>query len=173
MKRREKGGREGGKGQRREVRRERRLERNLVHAGLEPSLRYLVLFCGGGGREGRREGERRGEERRQYSSTPLLVSPPRPKPSTLPKKSKDKRLTFSITQTTAPHPEYASLSTAFKRVCEIVSNKSSASRLGSQRDSAMPKSFSEAVPETTKSYLVERKEVGRGGGRVWRREGER
>lgn len=55
-------------------------------------------------------------------------------------------------QMTAPQPEYASRSTAFNSVCEMVSNRSSGSRLGSHSDSAIPNSFSDAVPDTTKSY---------------------
>lgn len=61
------------------------------------------------------------------------------------------RRTFSTIHTTAPHPEYASRSTALSSVCDTVSKRSSGSRSGSHSDSAMPKSFSDAVPETTKS----------------------
>jgi hypothetical protein len=89
-----------------------------------------------------------------------------------------------ITCTTAPQPLKASLSTAFKRVCEMVSKRSSGScfcegrvvkrvqqkspqtfrssdarpvtltRSGSHRPSATPYSLSVAVPATAKSFGV-------------------
>ena len=58
----------------------------------------------------------------------------------------------NITCTTHPQPEKASRSTAFIKVCEIVSNRSSGSRPGSQRPSATPYNFVLAVPATTKSF---------------------
>ena len=64
-----------------------------------------------------------------------------------------------ITCTIAPQPEYASLSTAFSSVWEIVSNKSSGSRSGSHSPSATPYSFELAVPATTKSFAKLRQPI--------------
>ena len=57
-------------------------------------------------------------------------------------------------RTTAPQPLNASRSTAFNSTCEIVSNRSSGSKSGSQRPSAIPYSLSAAVPATAKSLGV-------------------
>ena len=59
-----------------------------------------------------------------------------------------------MTCTMQPQPEKASRSTAFIRVWDIVSKRSSGPRSGSQRPSATPNSFSLAVPATTKSFAV-------------------
>ena len=84
--------------------------------------------------------------------------------------------------TTAPQPENASLSTAFKRVCDIVSKSSSGSyrrniprwkknrvkslkkiiirtKSGSHNPSATPNSSSLAVPATTKSFAKLRQPI--------------
>lgn len=53
--------------------------------------------------------------------------------------------------TTAPQPDMASLSTALIRACDIVSNRSSGSRLGSHSASHIPYSCSVHVPATMKS----------------------
>lgn len=60
-------------------------------------------------------------------------------------------LSFSMMYTCAPQPESASRSTALSSACEMVSKRSSGPRSGSQRPSQVPKSWSEAVPETMKS----------------------
>uniref|UniRef100_A0A0E9X9W4 Uncharacterized protein n=1 Tax=Anguilla anguilla TaxID=7936 RepID=A0A0E9X9W4_ANGAN len=59
-----------------------------------------------------------------------------------------------MTCTTTPMPDTASLSTAFSIACEMVSNRSSGSMSGSQRDSHMPYICSEQVPLTTKSSVT-------------------
>ena len=64
-----------------------------------------------------------------------------------------------ITCTIAPQPEYASLSTAFSSVWEMVSNKSSGSKSGSHSPSATPNSFELAVPATTKSFAKLRQPI--------------